>query len=72
MVNALKYMAMAVAVVLLMPLVWVLMIIVGAFDLLDVVASRLAPKDHRSQHVKRVMAWHYLAHNLTKGKKNGT
>lgn len=72
MVNALKYMAMAVAVVLLMPLVWVLMIIVGAFDLLDAVASRLAPKDHRSPHVKRVMAWHYWAHNLTKGKKNGT
>lgn len=72
MVNVLKYMALAVAVVLLMPLVWVFVVIVGAFDLLDAVASRLAPKDHRSPHVKRVMAWHYLAHNLTKRKKNGT
>lgn len=72
MVNALKYMTMAVAVVLLMPLAWVLMIIVGAFDLLDAVVSRLAPNDYCSPHVKRVMAWHYWAHNLTKRKKNGT
>lgn len=69
MVNALKYMALALAVVLLMPLVWVLMAIVGAFDLLDAVVSRLAPKDRRSPHVKRIMAWHYRAHNLTKRKK---
>lgn len=72
MVNVLKYTALALAVVLLMPLVWVFVVVMGAFDLLDVVVSRLAPKDHRSPHVKRVMAWHYRAHNLIKRKKNGT
>lgn len=53
MVNALKYMALALAAVLLMPLVWVFVVVVGAFDLLDAVASRLAPKDRRSPHVRR-------------------
>lgn len=72
MVTILKYTALAMVVVLLMPLAWVFVVIVGAFDLLDAMVSRLAPKDHRSPHVRHIMAWHYLAHNLTKRKKNGT